>query len=290
MSARKDSIRSRTLSPAPERVAPMAMLPNDHHPGPRCSCRECLARYPESPESPRFHDHESGTPIDGLPDPLPCPFCGSRDFGGIVDTGTPDRTFHVACDGCGADGPSAVSQLEAAEEWNKAHRSATEEEPERVSLGSLEATDLILSGLAILECYTNCVPDERAKDRYVLWSARDKFEEAYEIVQMLPSTRGDAVAPLSADAQAPTPSEGVPAGDEPDAARGLLDFLNNLRMKVEQARATAACVVGALHHLNMTASEEAAQVLTSYVDNALCEQVDKLDKAISRIAQGVSHA
>lgn len=24
----------------------MAMLPNDHHPGPRCSCRECLRQYP----------------------------------------------------------------------------------------------------------------------------------------------------------------------------------------------------------------------------------------------------
>lgn len=25
----------------------MAMLPNDYHPGPRCSCRECLSRYPD---------------------------------------------------------------------------------------------------------------------------------------------------------------------------------------------------------------------------------------------------
>lgn len=25
---------------------PMAMLPNDYHPGPRCSCRECLREYP----------------------------------------------------------------------------------------------------------------------------------------------------------------------------------------------------------------------------------------------------
>jgi hypothetical protein len=25
---------------------PMPMLPNDHHPGPRCSCRECLRLYP----------------------------------------------------------------------------------------------------------------------------------------------------------------------------------------------------------------------------------------------------
>lgn len=26
----------------------MAMLPNDHHPGPRCSCGDCQRRYPES--------------------------------------------------------------------------------------------------------------------------------------------------------------------------------------------------------------------------------------------------
>lgn len=29
----------------------MAMLPNDYHPGPRCSCRECLRAYPEQPAS-----------------------------------------------------------------------------------------------------------------------------------------------------------------------------------------------------------------------------------------------
>jgi hypothetical protein len=26
----------------------MVMLPNDHHPGPRCSCRECLRKYPDA--------------------------------------------------------------------------------------------------------------------------------------------------------------------------------------------------------------------------------------------------
>ncbi len=25
----------------------MAMLPNDHHPGPRCSCGDCLSAFPE---------------------------------------------------------------------------------------------------------------------------------------------------------------------------------------------------------------------------------------------------
>lgn len=27
--------------------APMAMLPNDFHPGPRCSCRLCLREHPD---------------------------------------------------------------------------------------------------------------------------------------------------------------------------------------------------------------------------------------------------
>ena len=27
-------------------MSEMAMLPNDYHPGPRCSCLECLIRYP----------------------------------------------------------------------------------------------------------------------------------------------------------------------------------------------------------------------------------------------------
>lgn len=31
------------------RAEAMAMLPNDHHPGPRCSCRDCLDRYPRCP-------------------------------------------------------------------------------------------------------------------------------------------------------------------------------------------------------------------------------------------------
>jgi hypothetical protein len=42
----------------------MAMLPNDHHPGPRCSCAECLRRYPDEKASTladgctRSHPHE----------------------------------------------------------------------------------------------------------------------------------------------------------------------------------------------------------------------------------------
>lgn len=39
--ARSLSARHRRVSVAQE----MAMLPNDHHPGPRCSCRDCLDRY-----------------------------------------------------------------------------------------------------------------------------------------------------------------------------------------------------------------------------------------------------
>lgn len=33
-----------------ERSLPMAMLPNDSHPGPGCSCEHCLRAYPPAPE------------------------------------------------------------------------------------------------------------------------------------------------------------------------------------------------------------------------------------------------
>ena len=52
----------------------------------------------------------------------------------------------------------------------------------------MTATDRILAGLAVFDCDVDTVPDERAKDRHVHWAARNKFEEAYEIVQMLPSS------------------------------------------------------------------------------------------------------
>lgn len=32
---------------------PMPLLPNDHHPGPRCSCRECQGQYPDNTVVPR---------------------------------------------------------------------------------------------------------------------------------------------------------------------------------------------------------------------------------------------
>lgn len=40
----------RTLVTAPcaaPQEAPMAMLPNEYHPGPRCACRDCLAAWPQ---------------------------------------------------------------------------------------------------------------------------------------------------------------------------------------------------------------------------------------------------
>lgn len=49
--AEKVAAGTADLSPRPElkAAAPqMAMLPNDHHPGPRCSCRDCQRRYPEN--------------------------------------------------------------------------------------------------------------------------------------------------------------------------------------------------------------------------------------------------
>jgi Lar family restriction alleviation protein len=71
----------------------------------------------------RFHEHCFGTPIPGLPDPKPCPFCGRVEFGGIVQVGEEGDEygapiFHVSCDNCGCDGPLAMSQAEAAALWN----------------------------------------------------------------------------------------------------------------------------------------------------------------------------
>lgn len=33
-----------------DRYPPMAMLPNEHHPGARCSCRDCCWNFPDLPE------------------------------------------------------------------------------------------------------------------------------------------------------------------------------------------------------------------------------------------------
>lgn len=53
--------------------------------------------------------------------------------------------------------------------------------------GAIQATDALLHGLALLEMFVDAIPDTRAKERYILWSALEKFEEAYEIVEMLPA-------------------------------------------------------------------------------------------------------
>ena len=38
-----------------ERSLPMAMLPNDSHPGPGCSCEACLRAHPEPEVCERCH-------------------------------------------------------------------------------------------------------------------------------------------------------------------------------------------------------------------------------------------
>lgn len=80
---------------------------------------------PISEPPPGFHDHESGRRYEGFPAPLPCPFCGHLEYGGIVEVDCgeacdPRLTYHVQCDRCGAEGPSAMSAREAAEAWNGA--------------------------------------------------------------------------------------------------------------------------------------------------------------------------
>jgi hypothetical protein len=47
-----------TVHSGPLCPRPMAMLPNDHHPGPGCSCRDCLSAYPDRAAIPRFGEQK----------------------------------------------------------------------------------------------------------------------------------------------------------------------------------------------------------------------------------------
>ena len=40
--------RMRESAPAADSAGVMAMLPNEHHPGRGCSCRDCLKRFSET--------------------------------------------------------------------------------------------------------------------------------------------------------------------------------------------------------------------------------------------------
>src|SRR5882724_9793225 len=80
-----------------------------------------------------FEDPD-GRPLAGTPAPRACPFCGcGSDKLQLVCFGESgpgvewrhssargcDCTYHVDCMGCGAEGPRGVTQLEAAQGWNR---------------------------------------------------------------------------------------------------------------------------------------------------------------------------
>jgi Lar family restriction alleviation protein len=75
-----------------------------------------------SPLDPEQFTDMDGNAVEGAPEPLPCPFCGSRADQLIVERWSeeddPDTAFHVECLKCGANGPQGETLLEAAESWN----------------------------------------------------------------------------------------------------------------------------------------------------------------------------
>ena len=71
-----------------------------------------------------FHDHYTGGRLWNCPDPKACPFCGSPDAGdaGGVMVSADERgtvIYQGVCNACGACGPPASSQSEAALAWNR---------------------------------------------------------------------------------------------------------------------------------------------------------------------------
>ena len=71
---------------------------------------------------PEHFTDMDGTPLDDAPEPLACPFCGSRPDQLVVERWSaeddPDASYHVECLKCGCNGPQADTQLAAAEAWN----------------------------------------------------------------------------------------------------------------------------------------------------------------------------
>lgn len=74
-------------------------------------------------EIPRFHVQPTGELYVGFPAPRPCPFCDGDLHGGIINSSgdgiVEPMMFKVCCDCCGAEGPTAMSALEAARLWNQ---------------------------------------------------------------------------------------------------------------------------------------------------------------------------
>lgn len=81
---------------------------------------------PPKPKRKQFIDIDDSAPIEGLPEPMPCPFCGFHEWTGIVTNPPTDAndiaTYHVQCDGCFAEGSPQATKLGAAQHWNKASK------------------------------------------------------------------------------------------------------------------------------------------------------------------------
>lgn len=73
-------------------------------------------------ETTPFTDMD-GKPVEGAPDPLPCPFCGTGADQLVVERWSeeddPDASYHVECLKCGANGPQDDTRLAAAQKWNE---------------------------------------------------------------------------------------------------------------------------------------------------------------------------
>lgn len=105
---------------------------------------------PPKPKKKQFANSDDGSPIDGLPEPEACPFCGFHEYTDIVtvpasDVGgiKCDESYHVQCDGCFAEGSPKSTKLEAAQHWNKAAKKV-----DYSILESLDAINLKLTHLS----------------------------------------------------------------------------------------------------------------------------------------------
>lgn len=134
---------------------------------------------------PKFNDHTTGKHIPGMPEPNPCPFCKKIEFAGIVEvsaTTKPTRelargdtaTYHVQCDQCGAEGPSASSQLEAAELWN----AALGRIPYPLMSKLIEVQLTVDRAAAVLAMLAHGDSLTGTKDEYVLEAARELLQSA----------------------------------------------------------------------------------------------------------------
>lgn len=99
-----------------------------------------------------FHHHSTGERITDLPDPEPCPWCGSDgELGGVIAVHSFDGVeFQVICDRCGALGPPGQTCKDAAWCWNnRLETMASRRRPSaaRLSVVALAVISL-LGGLA----------------------------------------------------------------------------------------------------------------------------------------------